>query len=278
MIEAATIFRREGLKRMRIEHWIMALALAAPAGAQAQENRDLRIRVGAGAEWRPTYPGSSRGEVAPLPSFSIARGDKPFGFGTPDDGLSPTLLTAGPVEIGPAAALVSGRDRGEAGPGIAKVGRTVEVGAFGAIEIADSLRFRAMVRKGINGHEGVTATVALDQIWRDGDDYVVSVGPRLLWSNARYQRAFFGVGAAEAPIAGLPAYRPGSGFHAAALQGAFHTRLSGNFGLFGQARAERLIGDAGRSPLVRTRGDRNQFSVGGGVSYTFRIKRAPRAQ
>lgn len=265
---------------MRIDKWMMILLLAAPATAQGQEtgdqDRDLRIRAGAGAEWRPTYPGSARSEVAPLPSFSIARGGKPFAFDTPDDGFSPTLLTAGPVRLGPTAALVAGRDAGEAGVGIPKVGRTVEVGAFGAIELADSVRLRAMVRKGIGGHKGVTASVGFDQIWRRGDDYVVSVGPRILWSDSRYQRAFFGVTAVDAPIAGLPVTRPGSGIHAAALQSAFHAKIGGQFGLFGQARAERLVGDAGRSPLVRTLGDRNQWSVGGGLSYTFRIKRGPR--
>lgn len=266
---------------MRTENLILVLLVAAPSVVQAQENgdqnRDLRIRVGAGAEWRPTYPGSARSEVAPLPSFALARGDKPFGFGTPDDGFSPTLLTAGPVRFGPTATLVGGRDAGEAGVGIPKVGRTVEVGAFGAIELADSVRVRAMVRKGIGGHRGLTASVGIDQIWRRGDDYVVSIGPRILWSDSRYQRAFFGVAAADAPLARLPVTRPGSGIHAAALQSAFHARIGGPFGLFGQARAERLVGDAGRSPLVRTLGDRNQWSIGGGVSYTFRIKRGARA-
>ena len=55
-----------------------------------------------------------------------------------------------------------------------------------------------------------------DQIWRDKDRYVVSIGPRLLYSDSRYQRAYFGVTPEAALATGLPAYRPGGGFHAIA--------------------------------------------------------------
>ena len=45
------------------------------------------------------------------------------------------------------------------------------------------------------------------------------------------------------------------------------------WGMFGYARAERLIGDAGKSPIVRSLGSRNQLSGGLGLSYTFTVRR-----
>ena len=45
---------------------------------------------------------------------------------------------------------------------------------------------------------GVVGTIGADQIWRDGDRYVFSIGPRVLFSSARYQRAYFGVTPAAA--------------------------------------------------------------------------------
>ena len=51
------------------------------------------------------------------------------------------------------------------------------------------------------------------------------------------------------------------------------TQFGPRWGLFGYARAERLIGDAAKSPLVRTYGSRNQLSAGAGVSYAFTVRR-----
>jgi outer membrane protein len=115
--------------------------------------------------------------------------------------------------------------------------------------------------------------VGVDKIWRDGDNYVFSVGPRLLVSDARYQRAYFGVDAAAALASGLPAYRPSGGVHAVALASGASYQFNPAWGMFGYARVERLIGDAAKSPIVRAVGSRNQVSAGLGLSYTFNVKR-----
>jgi outer membrane protein len=39
------------------------------------------------------------------------------------------------------------------------------------------------------------------------------------------------------------------------------------------ARYERLVSDAGRSPLIRTYGSRDQISAGLALSYTFRLSK-----
>jgi outer membrane protein len=132
---------------------------------------------------------------------------------------------------------------------------------------------RAELRKGIGGHEGMVASIGGDYYWRDGDRYLFSIGPRLLLSDARYQRAWFG-GSAEASVAsGLPEYRPGGGLHAIAGTSGLTFQLNRDFGLFGFARYERLVGDAGRSPIVRELGSKSQVSGGLGLTYTFTIKR-----
>ena len=72
---------------------------------------------------------------------------------------------------------------------------------------------------------------------------------------------------------GLPTYRPSGGIYALAMGSGVTYSLNERWGLFGFARYERLVGDAGKSPIVRDFGSRNQYFAGAGVNYTFVIKR-----
>lgn len=244
-----------------------------PAPAVAQDgNPTWRVRVGAGAQIRPEFLGSDEREVAPAFDLSVASGNEPFGFGTPDQSFGISLIKSDAFSAGPVVEIAGGRKDSEAGVPLGKVPTTVEAGAFAQYWVSDSLRVRGELRKGIGGHEGVVGSVGADQVWRDADKYLFSIGPRVLFSNARYQREWFGITPEAALATGLPAYRPGGGVHALGAVGTGHMQLSGPWGLFGFARYERLVGDAGKSPIVRELGSRNQLSAGVGINYTFGIR------
>jgi outer membrane protein len=244
------------------------------ASAQEKEDRpDLRLRVGTGFQVRPDFPGSDKREVAPLFDIDIARGDEPFAIEAPDDKFGLRLLSSGRLTVGPAANLQAARRESDVGAPVGKVGRTLEIGAYADYQLSDALRLRGEVLKGINGHEGLVGSLGIDQIWRDGDRYAVTLGPRLLLSDGRYQRAYYGVGPAAALASGLPEYRPGGGLHGVAVATGVSVQLDPRWGLFGYARGERLVGDAAKSPIVRSFGSRNQLSAGLGLSYAFRIRR-----
>ena len=49
--------------------------------------------------------------------------------------------------------------------------------------------------------------------------------------------------------------------------------VGGDQGLIGFAQYERLVGDAGKSPIIKEFGSRNQLSGGLGLSYTFNVSR-----
>ncbi len=252
----------------------LAAAITPVSQARAQDSeRTIRIRPGIGAQTRPEYPGADKSEVVPYIKFSIARGDNPFGFSAPDDAFGIPLLSMGPLRAGPALAIQGGRKDSDVGVPLGKVKSTVEVGGFAEVLVMDQFRLRADLRKGIGGHEGLVGSIGADQIWRDGDRYAISVGPRLLYSDSRYQRAYFGVTPQAALATGLPAYRPDGGFHAVAAAAGLHYALSGPLGLFGYARYERLIGDARKSPVVRELGSPNQMSAGLGISYTLTVRK-----
>jgi outer membrane protein len=258
-----------------MKYILIACAALVPAwtAASAQESDDLRVRVGLGAQVRPDFIGADSTEVAPLGRFNIARGSDPFKFSAPDYSFGIPLVSSGGFSVGPAANIASGRKNSDLDVPVGKVKTTIEAGAFASYQLTDSLYLRAEALKGLGGHKGVVGTIGADQIWRNGDKYVFSIGPRVLFSDSRYQRAYFGVTPAAALASGLPAYRPSGGIHGVAAASSMSYQFNPRWGVFGYGRYERLVGDAAKSPIVRELGSRNQLSGGLGLSYTFTMKR-----
>ena len=247
------------------------VGISAPAHAQDAEN--LRVRVGLGGQLKPEFPGSEDYNVLPLVDFDLARGSNPFPFEAPDDAFGIRLISSGRFSAGPAANLQGKRKESDVGAEVGNVKPTIEVGGFAEYQASDTVRVRADLRKGLNGHEGLIGSLGFDKFWRDGDKYVISVGPRVLISDAKFQRAYFGVDTAHALESGLPAYRPDGGIYAVAAASGLSYQFNSRFGAFGYARYERLVGDAAKSPIVRELGSRNQLSGGVGLNYTFNVKR-----
>lgn len=250
-----------------------AVAMLAASPARAQDSDDYRVRIGLGAQLQPEFIGADGTEVAPLWDVDIARGSNPFRFEAPDDGLAIPLVSGEGFSAGPAANFESSRKNSDVGAPVGKVKATFEAGAFAQYEMGDSFRLRGELLKGIGGHKGLVGALGGDYLVRDGDRYVFSVGPRLLFSDGRYQRAYFGVDAEAAAAASLPLYRPDGGLHAVAVTSGLSYQFSPVFGMFGFGRYERLVSDAAKSPIIREFGSRNQLSGGLGLSYTFTVRR-----
>jgi outer membrane protein len=258
-----------------MKHFLIASAALLPAwgAATAQDSNDIRVRVGLGAQLQPKFIGADDTKVAPLFHVNFARGTNEFKFSAPDDSPSIAVVSTDGFAFGPAANIQWSRKDSDVGAPVGKVRTTFDAGAFAQYEARDSFRVRAELLKGLNGNDGVLGSIGADKIWRDGDRYVFSIGPRVLLSDARYQRAYFGVSPAASLASGLPAYRPGSGVYAVAVASGLTHEINSRWGLFGFARYERLVGDAAKSPIVRQLGSRNQLSGGIGLNYTFTVPR-----
>lgn len=260
-----------------MRYLLIALAAILPswsaASAQDSAADDVRVRVGLGAQLRPQFIGADGTSLVPLFHVNIARGTREFSFAAPDDSPSIGVLSSGGFSFGAAGNIEGRRKDSDVGAPVGDVPRTFEAGAFAQYLAGDSFRIRAELLKGINGHEGLVGSIGADKIWRDGDRYVFSIGPRVLFSDARYERAYFGVTPAASAASGLPVYRPSGGLHAVALACGASYALNNRWGLFGFARYERLVRDAARSPIIRDLGSRNQLSGGIGLNYTFTIPR-----
>ena len=258
-----------------MKHFLIAAAALCPAwsAAFAQGGDDLRVRVGLGAQVSPEFVGADDSAIGPLLDLDFARGSNEFAFEAPDYSFGIPVVSTGVFSFGPAANFESKRKESDVGAPVGKVSSTFEVGAFASAQIAESIHLRGEILKGLGGHEGLVGTIGADQVWRDGDRYVFSIGPRVLISDGRYQRAYFGVTPAAALASGLPAYRPSGGVHGVALATGLSYQFNPRFGMFGFGRVERLVGDAADSPIVKEFGSRSQLSGGLGLNYTFTMDR-----
>jgi outer membrane scaffolding protein for murein synthesis (MipA/OmpV family) len=243
--------------------------IATPALAQDDEKAPRRTRIALGPQIYPSYPGSDNYDVGPMLSIDRARGDEPFEFEAPDESFGFSLLKAGGFSIGPVANYEGKRTAKDVGVNVPKVKFSLEAGGFAAMQLGENFRLRGEIRKGLTGHKGWIGLAGADAIFRDGDRWLVSIGPRLTWSDNRYQDTWFGVTQTTSVASGVPAFDPDGGIQAYGAAASFVTQFSPRWGLYSYAKYDRLSGDAAKSPLVLGHGSRDQFSGGGGLTYPF---------
>ena len=245
------------------------LVMASPAFAQDDDGGSTRTRIAIGPQIYPSYPGSDEYDVGPLFSFDRARGNEPFEFEAADESFGFALADLGGLQFGPVVNWEGARTAEDVGAALPKVKFSIEPGAFVSYQLSDNLRLRGEIRKGVTGHKGWIGVAGADFIMRDGDEWLFSVGPRVTWSDDRYQDVWFGVAPEDAGPSGLPAYDPEGGIQAYGATASFLTQFTPRWGIMTYAKYDRLVGDAADSPVVREHGSRDQFSGGLGLTYTF---------
>lgn len=260
--------------RLAIALLITAGLSAFPSISAAQEAdktdaRPRRTRIALGPQLVPSFPGAKSVGLRPYIDLSRTRGDTPFAFEAPDESGGFPVLRDDRFQFGPAFGFEGRRRSRNVGGRLPTVGFTVELGGFVQYALTDAVRLRAEARQGIGGHKGLVGMVGADYIARDRDRWLVSIGPRLTLSSARYNRAYFGVAPQDAGPAGLPAFDARGGVQAVGATAGVLRQLTRHWGLTGYAKYDRLVADPGRSPVVRAFGSRNQLSGGLAVSYTF---------
>ena len=248
------------------------LALGTPASAQEEEEGGWLLTIGGGAQVTPEYPGADSLGFSAFPILDLRRRGSPLPFNAPDQGGGFGILSDDSAfDFGPSIEFVRKRQEEDVGAPVGDVDFTVEAGAFAHVYLGNNFRLRAEGRKGIGGHDGWVGDLSADFVLRDRDTYVFSIGPRARWSDDEYQNAYYGVTPAVAAATGLPVFDADGGFHAFGAAAGLTYKLDRNWGVYGFARYDRLVGDAADSPIVRAFGSRNQYSAGLGLFYTFDV-------
>ena len=254
----------------KIAIFIAVAGAAFPLAVAAQDEPagGRKIMVGAGIQSKPSYPGADSNRISFLPLVDVWRAGEPMPVESPDEAIGPALIgkRSGRFAAGPAVAFASTRAANDI-PGLAKIGFGIEAGGFSEIWPIAPLRLRAELRQGIGAHKALTGDLAADFVWRNGNEGAIfTIGPRLRWGSAKYNRAYFGV--AQPGTAALVPYEPGAGIYALGANAGLRLPLGRRFGLYGYAGYDRLTGPAADSPIV-VAGRSDQLS--GGVALTYRF-------
>ena len=247
----------------------LLIGTAAPAVAQDYSGQGhagyvapgIEGEIGIGVSVAPRFEGSSDFVVNPLPLIRIDRFTLSNGFslgGGPEMGFSlgPSLNVRAPREAADTPALT----------GLADVDRAFEIGVEARYE-ASGMRLHGNLRRGFGGHEGWVGEAGLDFLARPAPDLTLHVGPRVSYADNQYMDTYFSVPAGTANFATFDA---GGGFKSVGAEIGARQDFGANWALEGAATYDRLIGDAGASPITDT-GTRDQFAVRAGIVRKFRI-------
>ncbi len=237
--------------------------------------------LGAGLLFKPAFLGSDEYQAMAVPDIKVAYGDR-F-FASVAQGIGYNLINHDGWRIGPIAKLDFGRDEDDDSPfrilgdktealrGLGDVDPTAELGAFAEYRLKP-FSYSLEVRQGVGGHEGLLAETGVNytgSISRFGKPIIYAFGPRATFADSNYTSAYFGITESQSAKSGLDQYSADAGPLSYGLGGfaALPITDTVSVALFGGY--NRLTGDASDSPLIKERGDENQFTAGTSVRYEF---------
>lgn len=243
------------------------LAAAMPAAAEdAAGHKQYEFDIGAGLMAKPRYPGSDEVIAVPFPLIAVSRFYVP-GYGQVIDGEQSVRR----FSIYPSFNFNGKRDASASNEleGMKDVDWAVEVG-LGAAYRYDWIRGFVEVRQGFNGYSGQVAEFGLDAIFDPTERLELMVGPRAGWGSDGYMSTYFGITsneAAKSPVYDKP-YHASAGFNTVGIAATSAYELTDRTKLYLRGGWDRLIGEAGDSPIVKE-GSENQFYGGAGLTYKF---------
>lgn len=241
---------------------LTVFALGAGAAAAAEDGPQYLLNLGGGGIVKPQYPGSDNYMLLPYPIIEVGR------FYIP--GVGQTEKKVKGFYFYPSFNIIGERKPSDDNSlkGMKDVDWAFEAGV-GAGFRYDWLRGFATIRQGFNGYSGQTGELGLDVVLPLADRFEVAFGPRTSWASDGYMETYFGVTpreAARSPV--LTAYEPSGGFKTAGLAAQVNYWIDGKTRIQVRGSWDRLIGDAGDSPIVKY-GSRDQWSFGIGLSRKF---------
>jgi outer membrane scaffolding protein for murein synthesis (MipA/OmpV family) len=232
------------------------------------------VTVGVMTQYGPDFAGAKTYGFNFAPQFSFRREGESAGFSAPDDGIDYAVYDTPTLKIGPVGTIDRGRSAGadHALQGLDNFSWRVEAGAYVEFwPVQDVLRTRLEMLHGLRSRDGASANLAADLVRQYGA-LTVSAGPRLVLADDDAMQFQFGVSPKAAERNGrVSAFDASAGFQSVGANATLGYDWSQDwrFTVFG--RYDRLVGDAADSPITRELGSADQFTVGAGITYSFRV-------
>jgi MipA family protein len=278
---------------LRLATFAAALSLAMPALAQnatpdpeaADDGRDT-LTIGIGALVTPRYEGSDDYRI--IPGGALRGRVSGLSFSTVGTALFTDVIPSAEqgkwkFVFGPVAHLTLNRSSRKTvrDPQIVALGKipvAVELGGHaglsktGVVTSAfDNLNFDVAVTHDVGSvHKSLIVTPSVSYGTPLSRRAYVGISASATHVGSGYAQRYFGVDAAQSVTSGLAVASPGAGFKDVSFGALANLSLTGDLrrglSLFALGNGSRLLGEFGRSPIVRSR---TQWFGGLGLAYTF---------
>lgn len=250
-------------------------------GQPPKPDGDWTLTVGAATLYKPAFLGSKDYQASVFPDFKVEYKDR-F-FASLFEGVGYNVVNTETWRAGPIMKIDFGRTEDDdslfrvaggktkALRGLGDVDAGLELGGFVEYSFGP-FGYSLELRQGLGGHEGLVGETGLNykgfaELF--GKPTMYSVGPRAMFAGANYNDAYFSITQAQSANSGLARYDADAGLVSYGV-GAFAViPVTNSVSLGAFASYDRLTGDAADSPLVKERGDANQFTAGLRISYAF---------
>ncbi|MCV0425813.1 MAG: MipA/OmpV family protein [Roseibium sp.] len=224
----------------------------------------IRFELGAFGAVAPSYEGSRRYTAYPLPvvRFHSLRFSNGFELGGGDGtgfSIYPSLGYLGERSTKNDPAL----------QGLPDVDHSIELGTGVSYRYRNTRAF-VDLRYGAIGHNGFVGVTGVDLIMHPEENLTFTLGPRISFASRQYMETYFSVSPESSTSSGLHRFSASGGIKSAGLAASLKYQISDAWAVEGRAGWDRLIGDAGASPITAL-GDKNQFTFGIGFTRKFQF-------
>lgn len=218
------------------------------------KGQEWAVTVGAGAAVRPTYEGSDRYFVTPIPFVSMVWRDM---IALDTSGLNAYWRFDG-LQVGGGLTFNLGRTQNS---GVFAQGDT-RLNGLGDIPAALGFRGFANYRLGpvmlgtsltkfvADGNSGLLVDASIGVPWRIDDQLMLMGRVFATWADSTYMQTYFGIDGTQSANSGYSVYSAGAGLKNVGLAVGATYRLSTNWTLTGNAQLTQLTGYAAGSPIT----------------------------
>jgi len=269
----------------------VAVLVATPTLAQDADGENVlagdHLTVGVGGVYGPSYDGSDDYVLSPVP---VVQGKYKGVTLTPrPGGVALDFIPDGDdarigFSLGPVATVSFNRNRQIKDPVVRAAGKldaAIEVGASGGVTAYkllsdyDSLTLSADVKWDVNGaYKGMTWSPSISYLTPLSKAILVTTSVSARHVDDKFARYYYSVTPGQSAASGLPVYGAKGGWDSVNAGLLVGWDLSGDLrdgglALFAIGNYSRMLNDGKDTPYTSIRGDADQWTVGGGVAYTF---------